>query len=290
MTVPTSSCDWEIDEPPEGCRCSVLEELEPERQALFKRMATDLLWSWTGRKFGLCTETVRPCRAECAPRNSTFWGPNAGSTLYQDGYQGWLPFIFAGQWWNVGCGSCGPQCSCTPDVARSLALPGVPHNIVSVWIAGEELPSTAYELRDGILYRIDGGTWPWCNDDIADAHTPDSAAWEITYRRGIPAPVGGQVAAYRLACELAKAACEDDTCQLPDNVRSVTRQGVSIDLTTTEFSEIKDGRTGIWLIDSWVASINAPQAVPARVYSPDIEPGRGRGTMAGLGRGRTRTW
>lgn len=288
----TAPCEWPLatSDDDASCKCSPLEALAPAERTRFERMAVELLWAWTGRKYGLCEVTVRPCRAECASRYSTFWGPHSGDLAYQRGVAGWLPMLFAGEWWNVGCGACGLSCQCGPDQARSIVLPGVASQIVSIWIGGEELPDTAYTLRDGVLYRTDGGVWPYCNDDIADPHTADSPAWEVTYKRGITVPMGGQIAAYHLACELAKAACNDESCGLPSNVRSVTRQGVSIDLITTEFNEVKEGRTGIWIIDSWVASVHAPQAAPSRVFSPDIEPGRGKGMMSGLGYGRTRTW
>lgn len=286
----TGPCGWELAYPPEAedgtCGCSALDDLDAEQRDRIEQMAIDLLWEWTGRQFGVCEVKVRPCRMECAPRSSTFWGPRGGSL---PSGSGWVPVIFGGQWWNVGCGTCAPSgCTCTEDAARTLRLPAPVQSITSILIDGQTLPEEAYTLRDGVLYRTDGGTWPWCNDDIADPEAPDSPAWEVTYMHGTPVPIGGQIAAYTLACELAKAVCGDGSCQLPSRVQSVTRQGVSMEITQTEFSEMKEGRTGIWLIDSWVAAIIAPKPSPPSVRSPDIPRGSMRGTMAGLGRGSVR--
>lgn len=92
--------------------------------------------------------------------------------------------------------------------------------------------------------------------------------FQVTYMRGIDVPMGGQVAAGRLACELAKAACGDNTCALPKRVQTITRQGVTVGLLDS-FDDVDKGRTGIWLIDSWVASMNIPQSRAGRVLSPD---------------------
>lgn len=295
MTYEQRPCDWPIASPPRGegvepdpscVPCAVLEDMPPERIKDFEDMATELLWRWTGKRFGLCETTVRPCRAECADRAATFWGQRGASM--PSGGTGWVPVLFAGQWWNIGCGVCGVSCSCEPDTTRTIALPGAVDSIVSIYIDGALLPESAYTLRDGILYRIDGGVWPACNSDLDDPRKPDSSAWEVTYRRGYPVPPGGDMATYRLACELAKAACGDNSCELPSRVKSITRQGVSMDLMETTFAEMQDGRTGIWLIDSWVAAVTVPVSARPRVVSPDISPGRGRGTRAGLGFGNSR--
>jgi hypothetical protein len=92
--------------------------------------------------------------------------------------------------------------------------------------------------------------------------------WQVDYLLGQPVPIGGQIAAGVLACELAKAACSDGSCQLPQRIQTITRQGVTIAMIDS-FDDVSHGATGIWIIDSWVSSIvNTP--VPSRVYSPDI--------------------
>ena len=281
----TSPCNWPIlYEEGEDCACAALVDLTPEQVERVEALAIELLWSWTGRRFGTCPTTVRPCRAECPQGMPTYWGDHGGSVR---GGTGWVPMLVGGEWFNVGCGACGTSCTCAPDVARSLRLPGPVNGVTEIWIDGALLPPSAYELRDDVLYRVDGGVWPECNDEIQNPRTPESTAWEVTYERGNAVPMGGQVAAGVLVCELAKALCQDDTCQLPQRVQSITRQGVSMAILDN-FDDLKEGRTGIWLVDAWVASTNAPRVSPPQVFSPDINPGRGRGTYQGLGRGRTR--
>lgn len=271
---------------PAGCPpCEALENLPATDKARVEAMAVDLLWNWTGRRYGLTEETVRPCRAECPSLPSTFWGYRAG--LNTPSGSPWAPVLIDGQWFNLGCGTCQGTCRCAPDGSLALRLPGPAQTIKSVMIGGQELAEEAYELRDGVLYRIDGAAWPYCNDWVADPTAPDSPAWTITYERGYPVPDGGQIAAYTLACELALALCGDKACKLPQRVQSITRQGVTMAVLDS-FEDVQDGRTGIWLVDAWVASVNAPRAARPQVYSPDIEPGRGTGLATGLGFGRTR--
>ena len=71
-----------------------------------------------------------------------------------------------------------------------------------------------------------------------------------------------------LAWELSKAVECPDECELPQRVQSVTRQGVSVTVLD-QFEDLDEGRTGIWLIDSWVASVTRPPS-GGSVLSPDL--------------------
>jgi hypothetical protein len=112
-----------------------------------------------------------------------------------------------------------------------------------------------------------------------DAPLGSENTWSVTYQQGKPVPVGGQIAAGLLACELAKAACGDKSCGLPQRVQSITRQGVTVAVLDA-FDDIDTGHTGIWLIDSWVASVTK-RPRRWRVLSPD----RRQPTV-----GRVQTW
>jgi hypothetical protein len=142
-----------------------------------------------------------------------------------------------------------------------------------VQIDGEVLDPSAYRVDNGrLLVRQDGGRWPTCQDMGAALGEDDT--WGITYDKGYPVPAGGQIAAGLLANELAKAACNDRSCGLPQRVQTVTRQGVTIAVLDA-FDDIDEGHTGIWLIDSWVASVvRRPRRM--RVLSPDRMPPRYR--------------
>jgi len=218
------------------------------------------LWNWTGRKYGICEVTVRPCRQECWQGQSTFWGASSGML----GSRPFYPVLIRGQWFNVGCGQCGDDCGCGDT--RSLRLPGPIDSITEIQIDGVVLDPTAYRVdNDRFVVRMDGGRWPTCQD--MNAVLGEADTWAITYRRGVEVPIGGQVAAGLLANELAKAACNDRSCGLPQRVQTVTRQGVTIAVLDA-FDDIDTGHTGIWLIDSWVASVvRRPRKM--RVLSPD---------------------
>lgn len=266
MSIRTSPCDWPIlytsasscAPPPSGSEDD--DPMTPEDRALFERMAIDYLWRWSGRGFGTCPVTVRPCR-----------GPESQSPLY-GGFSRWEPVIINGNWFNIGCGFCGERCSC--NAVSQIDLPGPINHVDKIVIGGEELDPSTYRVDNfRTLVRTDGGSWPLWND--AGASSGDAGVWEVTYSRGVPVPEGGQVAAGILACEFWKAANNDSSCQLPKRLSSITRQGVSLAILDN-FDDIDTGHTGIWLIDSWLASVT--KVVPsARVYSPDL-PRRRRST------------
>jgi hypothetical protein len=151
-----------------------------------------------------------------------------------------------------------------------LNLPGPVQSVSKVLIDGVVLPATSYRVANQRqLIRTDGETWPSCQDMLAASTEPNT--FEVTYVRGIPVPIGGQVAAGSLACELAKAACGDESCALPQRLQSITRQGLTVAMQLE--GETFDSQTGIWAIDSWVASVNKPKSFVS-VRSVDI-PSRG---------------
>lgn len=256
----TGPCSWPADygacEQPDGYAA-----LTDAQRAGYEQQAAEYLWNWTGRVFGLCTITVRPCRSDC-DRASTYFGrgPTPGV-----GAAPWNPVLVGGRWLNVSCGLCGGgECSCR--WVSSLRLPGPIDSIGAVIIDGDTLPADAYRVYNrSTLIRTDGRGWPTCQDLSA----PDDAdgSWTVTYDRGTPVPAGGQAAAARLAVEFWKAACGDKTCGLPQRVQTVTRQGVTVAMLDS-FDDVDRGHTGIWVIDSWVSSVvNRPTR--SRVYSPD---------------------
>lgn len=228
--------------------------MTPEDRALFERMAIDYLWRWSGRGFGTCPVTVRPCR-----------DTPSQSPLYPQGSGAWDPVILGGNWFNLGCGFCGPRCSCSE--VTHIDLPGPIDRIEKIEIEGVILPNSAYRVDNfRTLVRTDGEGWPLFND--SGAPSGSQGVWEVTYSRGVPVPEGGQVAAGILACEFWKASNNDSSCQLPKRLSSITRQGVSLAILDN-FEDIDTGHTGIWLVDSWIASVT--KVVPsARVYSPDL--------------------
>jgi hypothetical protein len=217
----------------------------PEARETFESMAVGYLWRWTGKSLGVCTITVELCREDCTDGRSSFFGSGPGIGTR------WRPVIIDGSWTNIGCGICGDVCGC--GGAGGLVLPGPVARVVSVVEDGVTLPASGYSVVRNTVRRNEG-RWDPCST-------------VVTYDRGVTVPEGGSVAAGVLALELAKASCNDNSCRLPQRFQSITRQGVTVAMLDS-FDDIDKGHTGIWIIDSWVASMTKPKARPT-VLSPD---------------------
>lgn len=130
--------------------------------------------------------------------------------------------------------------------------------VTAVTVNGESF--AAYRLPgSGWLERTDGKAWEVCGDVTS-----------VSYTWGVPPPESGKRAAVVLAVEFALAWNNDSTCQLPQRVQSVTRQGISVAvLDPQEF--LDKGRTGLYLVDLFLSAAN-PHGLRrrARVWSPDI--------------------
>jgi hypothetical protein len=266
VTAPV--CEWPVSYAACGADCWPPSVTDDADKAMFESMAAQLLWNWTGQRFGSCPVVVRPCRTECAGDGiETFWG--RGPYPYLSGGGSWVPMLVAGKWFNVSCGGCGliSGCTCGPDKSYSIELPGPIASINEVNVDGQTVDPVAYRVDNSRwLIRTDGGTWPWCQD--FSLPTGEAGTWDVDYMRGLAVPEGGQLAAGRLACELAKANCGDSSCQLPKRLQSITRQGVTVAMIDS-MEDVDKGRTGIWLIDSWVSSVNMPVHQGGSVYSVD---------------------
>jgi hypothetical protein len=249
VTVQTAPCEWPVSYAgcTDGLRPEPLASMAPSGIALYEAMASEYLWRWTGKSLGLCELTIQPCRADCTAGQSTFGSSPSAAP--------WRPVLVGGRWYNIGCGdACGDGCGC--GGGSPLRLPGPVDDVQEVREDDVALDPSAYYVRNNsTLVRTDGLRWSPCS-------------LEITYTRGVPVPVGGQIAAGVLANELALAACGDDECRLPSRVQTVTRQGVTIAMLDA-FDDIDKGHTGIWIIDSWLASMTKAPQRPV-VLSPDV--------------------
>lgn len=252
-------CDgsWPVDY--SAAECELSPDADPEaleRRERLEAMAVAFLWAWTGKNLGLCRETlvvepVDPC-ACYGGQESTFWGRGPYNRQYR---RTRAPFLAGGKWWNSPCEHLGAP--------WEIALPGPVHDVEVVTVDGEPFPGDIRVDNRRYLVRTDREPWPRDGSVV------------VTYRRGVPVPPGGQVAAGVFTCELEKAVAKDRTCSLPQRIQSITRQGVTVGVAIDNFEDVERGRTGIWLIDSWVASMTRPPA-PSLVHSPDT--GRKGGT------------
>lgn len=268
-------------------------------------MATEILWRLTAGRFGLCREIVRPCRQDC-------YDPDQrnlpASYRYQAG-PGMRPDIIDGRWVNLSCGcTCLPSgcssCSCGGR-APTLVLPGpvyAPHlpaahgactrasrYPVRVWVDGAELSPDAFRVEaPDRLIRVDGGSWPGCQDLRASYDQP--GAFAVEYWRGKPVPVGGRRAVTELACELYKKCTGDASCALPERVQTVNREGITYTFVD-QFEFMSNGRTGLRVVDAWISSVN-PQALasPPGVWSPDQFRVRHEAVRPDAGAYRGRGW
>ncbi|WP_206781986.1 hypothetical protein, partial [Bailinhaonella thermotolerans] len=186
-------------------------------QAAAADVATELLWRLTAGRYGLRTDTVRPCRRGCLDGGAVADG-------------GWMrPVLLGARWVNMGGCTCIGTCGCGP--VCEVELPGPVYSITTVRVDGAVVDPADYTVQDGRwLIRREGPCWPLCQD-IARPDT-EPGTWSVTYRRGRPVPPAGVRAVSTLACELHKAtgAAGGQRCRLPSRVQEIVRDGITMTL------------------------------------------------------------
>jgi len=245
---------------PNTALCSKWSTYSADVQAYALRVATRVIWAATGRQFGLCAVTVRPCWSPQAPLYQAYpvgyYGEGYWTLLGTSG--GGVQLIGAS-----GC-SCSSACQCSPP---SIALPPVVDSITSVVIDGVVLDPSKYRLSAGYLIRMDGLSWPTQQDLAAASGAANT--WSVTYQQGQAVPTDLQDAAGLYACQVG-AAATGGSCQLPNRVQSVTRQGVDIQYVNAD-DYLEKNRTGFDAVDSIIVTYN-PHGLQQRprVLSPDL--------------------
>lgn len=238
-----------------------LDDLSPAATGTALQAASELLWVKSGRRFGVCEITLRPCRDGC------------GDGRIVDGWWQWdagpRPTFYRGVWANVTCGSCTTGCSCA--AVSEVTLPSPVAGIVEVRINGQVLAPSAYRVDDyRKLVRTDGGEWPDCND--LSLNDGALGTWSVTVEVGEEVPVAGRLAVGELAVELGKAMACDQSCALPANLTALARAGVNQQfLSPQEINDIYDsGRIGLRLCDLFLATYNPHGLVDdSRVHQID---------------------
>jgi hypothetical protein len=259
-----SSCNWTINT---TC-CPDWATYDAATQALATSWATEILDALTGRRFGQCEVTVRPCTPKCEWFSGYMTFPVGSPSTSGAGAPWMFPYIDNGVWRNCGCtGGCSCAATC------QVPLPTPVASITEVMIDGLVLDSSAYRVDNGsILVRIDGECWPECQDmDVANDAV---GAFAVTYVPGELLPVSGQIAAGELACEFAKACTGAGDCQLPQQLASLSRNGVEVQVVDPA-TLLENGLTGLANVDLWIRSVN-PQGKrqASRVFSSDLRPAR----------------
>ena len=256
MSLLTEPCDtWDYDL---SC-CDLPEDTDPDLIESAAQIATMLLWARSGRRYGTCPVTVRPCRLSCLDGFST--GGRDGRLM---------PYTVGGRWYNAAVCGCGSRCSCTE--LCEVWLPGPVGSITSVQIDGVTVDPATYRLdAPGLLVRQGGECWPSCQD--LSAPLGDEGTFGVTYPRGIPVDPAGEAAMGELTCELVKNCIPDcTTCRISQKVVRRTMQGQTIELASGVGSAWLDN---LPLVSAWLDSVN-PNRLPAapRVLSPDAMPPR----------------
>ncbi len=258
MTTDFGPCDpWNV-----RWICDVSTE-SPTATGAAVTAATYTLWALSGRQFGTCTVTLRPCRRECY--DQSWWNSySLPWTSYWDYADSNYP------WFVLGCGGCRGSCSCS--AVSEVVLPSPVQSIVTVKLDGVVAPTGSYRLDNNrLLVRTDGQQWPSCNNLNKDDTQPGT--WSVTAVYGQPVPKMGEVAMGELACEILKAMAGEE-CRLPPGVTQLTRQGVSI--SVPDIGDLfRDGKTGLYLVDMFLSASNPHKLQQrGRIYSPDRMPHR----------------
>jgi hypothetical protein len=231
------------------------------------RIAADILWAFSGHRFGVCPLTIRPCtQPQRCPLARVWSGPYGWTSSVLQ------PWIGPDGLWRNGCGGCAGECGCSK--LCTIRLDGPVHQVTQVVTRGAVVPDTAwvvYAFDEGVrLVRTDGQCWLDCQD----LNQPDdgAGALAVSYLRGTPVPEGGRRAAAILAWEIAQA-CMNRPCRLPTRVSQVVREGITYSFIDP-LSMFKDNRVGLPEVDMWLASVNPHSVVrPMGVFSPDLRRG-----------------
>ena len=228
------------------CDVTQYDDVNPPSDALLAdavAVASRVAWTLAGRRHGSCQVTgERPARRRgrdrCQPLTVAAWAA-----------------------WH-GCTCNGPA---------EVALGHSPVTAVDdVRIGGVSLAAADYALvGSNRLVRRDGGRWPACQ--LLDLPDTSADVLVVDYTWGVPLDAQGVRAVAALGCEFVKACLPGDVeCRLPQAVRSVTRQGVSLDLVDP-FDFLNEGRTGVYEFDLWLRAVNPHGASrPSRVRTPDV--------------------
>lgn len=154
-----------------------------------------------------------------------------------------------------------PGWYCEPTHNAGILLPGPVYEVLQVVAGTVTYPHTDYALRgDFLLHTVS----PWPRQTTV-----------ITYMRGAPVPVGGDVYAAVLAAEIVSG-IKGGKCRLPSRATSVAREGVNIVLANPE-EYLQEGLTGIPEVDQWITTHNPHRLKTDSVaWSPDGDPGTTR--------------
>ncbi len=228
-----------------------------------------LLWALTGRRFGPCPVTVRPCKPdECTTSLSDiiYWDRSGMGNMGVFTGGSPIPILDSGKVFNITCG-CTSLCQCVADC--EVFLPGPVAEIIEIQVDGVVVDEQYYTVYDHHkLVFLPPFPCPGQQDYNVAAGEVDS--WTVEYMIGEPLPPGADLMAGLYACELAKAFIPGGNCGLPAYVQSFARQGINVELPDPLVLAV-NGLTGLPVVDLWIKALNPYRmAQRPRVWSPDI--------------------
>ena len=225
------------------------------------QFATNILFRLSGKQFpGLCSRTVRPCAGDnqgcgIGGGSGPFWNVWPVNVLWQ--FPQW-PYRDNGQWFNTGLGGCADRC-----YLPMVVLPAPITEIEQIVVDGVVVPNSSFEIvQFEKIARTDGSGWP-CSNNLKVDSSPYTGAndgskkgtWQITYKYGRSPGPDGVVAASILACQIAKNLCGAADCVLPQRIKQITRESVTMGfMDPLDF--LARGLVGIYEVDLWLGSVN----------------------------------
>lgn len=259
--LPGAVCAWTIDT---SC-CPDWDTYTPAAQETAAAWATEILDAATGHQFAQCPVKLRPCGTRCGWYGGYLAWPVNSPASQGAGFPWMIPFVGAGGVWR-NC-TCAGMCRCRATCEARMPYPVA--EIIEILVDGIVLDPSAYRLDDGnIIVRTDGECFPECQDmDLADTEV---GTWSVKLRPGAPLPRSGAIAAGKLACEFAKLCAGDADCALPEQLISLSRNGVQVQVADPQLI-LDSGLTGIQEVDLFIRTFNPGQLkARPRVYSPDV--------------------
>lgn len=228
----TGPCEpWTSWDAVAACGPASLSDVSPSQREYAVDVASEILYNLSGRVYpGICTVTRSLC---------------------------------------LSCRTCLPAtCGCEPVNGYYVDL-GIAAPVWGAWdvIAdGVTLPASAYTVHDRrYLVRTDGELWPVTGNGQTSLMDPNT--FRATWAYGRKVPVGGQQAAQLFVTEIAKLCVGDASCQIPQRVTNVNREGMSFTILDS-MKMIEEGRTGIALIDLWLVSDKVGRKSKPRIFAP----------------------
>lgn len=284
MSPRTSPCNWTPTIPTATglCCTDINDPTQVTAHDIAVQVATNMIWALTGRQYGTCSITIRPCKPKnCDPITLSqliYWDSRAYLTFGQPnlGVLNFFPTLMDGQVFNVSCGCPSGCCKCKSDC--EILLPGPVASITNVTVDGTTLDPSNYIVYDDsilsfsnntVVFPSNNATCPGCQDYNKVAG--EVGTWTVTYNIGIPVPAEANLAAGLYALEIFKALVNDKSCGLPQRVQQTARQGIS----TQYFNPTvlaNEGLTGIPVVDTILRELNPYKlASPPRVWVPGLK-------------------